>query len=88
MKTVLWKSVVLLLIQAFDAKEMKVILQTQKFCKSMKFPLYCSFIYTRSNAFLSNYSNRAPVELFQLSVTCDFTKDFDSKINTKLQINF
>lgn len=34
-----------------------------------------------SNAFLYNYSNIALLELFQLSLTCDFTKDFESKTN-------
>ena len=39
-----------------------------------------------SNAFLYSYSNIAPLELFQSSLTCDFTKDFESKIDIKFKI--
>lgn len=36
--------------------------------------------------FSTNYPNIALLELFQSSVTCDFTKDLDLKTNIKFQI--
>lgn len=49
---------------------------------SMYFIVLC---HTNSNAFLYNYSNTAPLELFPSFVTCDFTKSFDSKTNIKFK---
>lgn len=55
--------------------------------KSIKFPFYCTDLdHTSSNAFLYNYSNIAPLKSLQSSITCDFTKDVESKINTNFQI--
>ena len=63
---------------------MKVIFTNSEFWHVHEISiLFIALNHISSNAFLYNHSNIASSELFQSSLSCDFTKDFESKINIK-----